>query len=93
MRILNLSTCCHRGGGEMVLVAQFDLQITEAIRIYGMRLLKTPEGRFISYAPTALGGRRSVTFDKPTAEAITALALSTHPELVTADELSCKSTS
>ncbi|MBB2793909.1 UNVERIFIED_ORG: hypothetical protein GGD58_002773 [Rhizobium pisi] len=65
-------------------VATFDLQLTESVAIYGMRLLRNPAGGHVSYAPTALGGRRSVTFARPLAEAITAVALKTLTEQDTA---------
>lgn len=68
----------------MQLVAQFDLQLADDVAIYGMRLLRAPDGRHVSYAPTALGGRRSVTFSRPLAEAITATALKMYLEQVTA---------
>ncbi|MGM4980866.1 hypothetical protein [Rhizobium sp. 11_C7_N12_5] len=68
----------------MKLVAEFDLQITDDVRICGMRLLNAPDGRFLTYAPTALGGRRSVTFARPLADAITAAAIQQYSELVTA---------
>ncbi|MGZ2429603.1 hypothetical protein [Rhizobium redzepovicii] len=84
MRILALKPAADPGGGTMKVVASFDLQLTPDIAIYGMRLLKAPNGQHVSYAPTALGGRRSVTFARPLAEAITAAALKTLEEQVTA---------
>ncbi|TBC10017.1 hypothetical protein [Rhizobium ruizarguesonis] len=77
MRVLSLIPAADPGGGSMKLLAVFDLQLTPDIAIYGMRLLKAPNGQHVSYAPTAHGGRRSVTFARPLAEAITAAALQT----------------
>lgn len=77
MRVLSLTPAADPGGGSMKVVASFDLQLTPDIAVYGMRLLKAPNGQHVSYAPTALGGRRSVTFARPLAEAITAAALQT----------------
>ncbi|MET3753358.1 hypothetical protein ABID08_000697 [Rhizobium binae] len=76
------------GGGAMKHVANFDLQITDDIRICGMRLLMAPDGRLLTYAPTALGGRRSVTFSPETAAAITRTAASYFQEQVTANDRS-----
>lgn len=85
MRILSLSPAVNSGGGSMKVVAEFDLQLTPDIAVYGMRLLRAPNGDHVSYAPTALGGRRSVTFARPLAEAITAAALASYSEHVTAN--------
>lgn len=68
----------------MKVVATFDLQLTPDIAVYGMRLLRAPNGDHVSYAPTALGGRRSVTFGRSLAETITAAALKTLTEHDTA---------
>jgi hypothetical protein len=84
MRVLDLKTVADPGGGAMKHVANFDLQLTDDVAIYGMRLLRAPNGDHVSYAPTALGGRRSVTFARPLAEAITAVALKTLTEHDTA---------
>lgn len=77
MRVLSLTPAADPGGGTMKVVANFDLQLTPDIAVYGMRLLKAPNGQHVSYAPNAHGGRRSVTFARPLAEAITAAALQT----------------
>jgi hypothetical protein len=69
-------------------VASFDAQITDDILICGMRLLRAPDGRFLSYAPTALGGRRSVTLAPPLADAITKAASQRYREQVTANDRS-----
>lgn len=84
MRVLSLIPAADPGGGAMKVVASFDLQLTPDIAVYGMRLLQAPNGQHVSYAPTALGGRRSVTFARPLAEAITAAALQTLTEHDTA---------
>ncbi|MBX5293035.1 hypothetical protein HJB96_08780 [Rhizobium sp. NLR15a] len=76
------------GGGAVKHVANFDLQITDDIRICGMRLLMARDGRLLTYAPTALGGRRSVTFSPETTAAITHAARNSYLELVTADDRS-----
>jgi hypothetical protein len=86
MKILDIKPAAYPGGGRMEHVATFDAQVTDDIAVYGMRLLKAPNGQHVSYAPTALGGRRSVTFARPLAEAITAAALQTLTELDTAHD-------
>ncbi|APO70252.1 hypothetical protein IE4872_PC00224 (plasmid) [Rhizobium gallicum] len=85
MQVLDLKPVAHRSGGRMLHVANFDMQLSDNVAIYGMRLLRAPNGDHVSYAPTALGGRRSVTFGGPLAEAITAAALRTFMELDTAN--------
>ena len=79
-----MEPAANPGGGQMALVAHFDLQITDEIRICGMRLLRAPDGKLLTYAPTALGGRRSVTFSPETSASITEAATRYHQEHVTA---------
>lgn len=85
MRILDIKPAANPGGGTIKLVATFDLQLTDDVAIYGMRLCRAPDGRHVSYAPTALGGRRSATFSRSLAEAITAAALQSYTERDTAN--------
>lgn len=85
MLILEMKPATNRGGGAMAHVATFDLHLADEIRFYGMRLLRTPVGEHVSYAPTAIGGRRSATFARPLAEKITAAALASYTEHVTAN--------
>jgi hypothetical protein len=84
MKVLSIQPAARLGGGRMLHVANFDLQLADDVAIYGMRLLRAPDGSHASYAPTALGGRRSVTFARQLAEAITAAALKSLKELDTA---------
>ena len=83
MKIENIQLAANPGGGAMALVATFDLQITGDVRVCGMRLLRAPDGRMLTYAPTALGGRRSVTFSPTTTAAITEAATASYSEIVT----------
>lgn len=85
MKVRDLIPAAKSGGGRMVQIATFDLQVTDDIAFYGMRLLRDSTGNYITYAATALGGRRSATFARPLAEAITAAALKSYTEQVTAD--------
>lgn len=86
MRISNLQPAADSGSGTMALMATFDVQVADDVRVCGMRLLQAPDGRMLSYAPTALGGRRSVTFSPETATAITAAASRHYSEHVTAHD-------
>lgn len=85
MRILALTPVADPGGGKMRLVATFDLQITEDIRLCGMRLLRAPDGQLLTYAPMAVGGRRSVTFSPEMTTEIRQAAVRYYEEHVTAD--------
>ncbi|QIG68356.1 hypothetical protein EVB74_022 [Rhizobium phage RHph_Y3_56_1] len=85
MRILALKPIADPGGGTMKLVATFDLQLTDTVRLYGLRLLQTPDGRRIVYAAQA-GSRRTATFDPRLAEQITDLASQSYREALTANE-------
>jgi hypothetical protein len=84
MQVLDLKPAVDPGGREMAHVATFDLALSDDVKIYGMRLLRTPQGNYVSYAPTALGGRRSATFARPLAEAITTAAIARYTEQATA---------
>lgn len=48
----------------MTLVASFDLQITDDIAIYGMRLLRHRTGGHVTYAPTFREGLSLVRLRK-----------------------------
>lgn len=84
MEILDLQPSANPGGGAMKHVATFDLALDDNVRFYGMRLLRSPDGGHVTYAPTAIGGRRSATFARPLAEAITKQALTLYAEQITA---------
>lgn len=83
MRVLSLTPAADPGGGSMKLLAVFDLQLTDTVRLYGLRLLETPDGRRIVYAAQA-GSRRTATFDPQLAERIAQLASHTYSEAATA---------
>ncbi len=72
MRILNLEPVTGHGGGMRV-VAHFDLQLSDDVRLYGLRLMESPEGNRFTYAAQA-GSRRTATFARPFAERVTAAA-------------------
>ncbi|WP_337267117.1 hypothetical protein [Oryzifoliimicrobium ureilyticus] len=60
--------------GDRACVAFVDVELNEHIRLYGLRLVRQPDGNHFLFAPQA-GHRRSATFSKPLAERLTALAL------------------
>lgn len=72
MQILNITPVADRGGGMRTL-AHFDLQITDDVRLYGLRLMEAPDGNQFTYAAKC-GQRRAATFARPLAEKITAAA-------------------
>lgn len=55
-------------------IARFDLQLSDDVRLYGLRLMQTPEGRHLTYAPSS-GGRRFATFAPAIVDDITAAAI------------------
>lgn len=58
-------------------VAFVDIEISEDLRLYGLRLVRQPDGAHRLYAPQA-GQRRVATFSTPLAEHLTALALAAY---------------
>lgn len=85
MRVLDLKPAVHPGGGTVRLVAEFDLELSDAVRLYALRLMEAPSGRHLVYAPNANGGRRTATFSSAMATAITQVALNELERHVTAD--------
>jgi hypothetical protein len=73
MKILTFEPAASRGGGTETL-AVFDLELTDEVRIYGLRLVEH-RGRRLTYAPNGNGGRRLATFAPALAERITAIAI------------------
>jgi hypothetical protein len=67
---------CHptRESGPKDCVAFVDIELNEHVRLYGLRLLRQPDGAHFLFAPQA-GHRRTATLSKPMAERLTALAL------------------
>ena len=72
MKISNLEPAADRGSGMRTL-AYFDLELSEEVRLYGLRLLEAPDGNRVTYAAQS-GSRRSATFARSLAEKITKLA-------------------
>jgi hypothetical protein len=67
---------CHptRETGKRDCIAFVDVELNEHIRLYGLRLVKQPDGNHMLYAPQA-GQRRVATFSAPMAQRLTDLAL------------------
>lgn len=68
---------CHRldeaRDGQRCL-ATVDVELNEHIRLYGLRLLRMPDGKHFLFAPQS-GQRRTATFSRPMSERLTSLAL------------------
>ena len=58
MRILSIQAVEGRSDCKAVAIAKFDLQLTEDIRVFGLRLMKTPQG-LRTYAPSINGATSS----------------------------------
>jgi len=76
MKILDLRPSSFDGGGAVREMARFDLALSDEVRLYGLRLMQTPNGRHLTYAPSS-GGRRFATFAPSLVDSITAAAVST----------------
>jgi hypothetical protein len=74
MKLLTV-TSSHGGSGAVREIARFDLQLSDDVRLYGLRLMQTPERRHLTYAPSS-GGRRFATFALSLVDDITAAAIS-----------------
>ncbi len=55
-------------------VAFVDVELNEHIRLYGLRLVRQPDGEHRLYAPQA-GQRRVATFSEPMSVRLTAMAV------------------
>lgn len=55
-------------------IATVDVELNDHRRLYGLRLLRMPDGAHFIYAPQS-GQRRVATFSKPMAARLTELAL------------------
>ena len=75
MRILSIQAVEGRPDCKAVAIAKFDLQLTDDIRVFGLRLMRTPDG-LRTYAPSINGGGRSTTFTPRLGDKITAAAFS-----------------
>ena len=67
--------------GSRDCIAFVDVQFNDNLRMYGLRLIRQPDGRHMIYAPQA-GTRRTATFSKSTAEELTALSVAAYEAAV-----------
>jgi hypothetical protein len=67
---------CHPTGetGRKDCIAFVDVEVSKDLRLYGLRLVRKPDGAHFLYAPRA-GQRRVATFSKPMAQALTDMAV------------------
>ncbi|WP_275783085.1 hypothetical protein [Pararhizobium gei] len=74
---------CHRlaDAKPRDAIAFVDVQMTDDLRLYGLRLIRHPDGRHMIYAPQC-GQRQAASFGKPLAEQLTALALEAYEAAV-----------
>ncbi|HEY0220390.1 MAG TPA: hypothetical protein VGC26_11600 [Afipia sp.] len=86
MKILSIRPSPPGGSGSVREIARFDLQLSDDLKLYGLRLMQTREGRHLTYAPSS-GGRRFATFAPALVDDITTAAISTFNNMgqVTAD--------
>jgi len=74
MRILDLVPAAVKGGGSTRLLATFDAELSDDVRIQGLKLVEALGGKRVVYAPNGNGGRRLATFSPALAAAITKAA-------------------
>ena len=74
MRILSIDPHPWPGEGRLRNIAKFDVELTDSIRLYAMRLLQTAGGKHLVYAPSA-GGKRCASFAPDLAIEITSAAV------------------
>ena len=72
MQILYAHSVEERGNRPCV--GFVDVEISPDVRLYGLRVVRQPDGKHIVYAPQC-GQRRSATFSRPFAEELTAAAV------------------
>ena len=90
MKVLSLKPAANSGGGSVKVVATFDLELSDSVRLYGLRLMRGPDGRYLTYAPNGNGGRRLATFSPALASEITTAAINELEGQVTADGTTSK---
>lgn len=74
MYITHIEPAAYPGGGNTKTVAFFDCELSSEVKIYGLKLVETPDGRRLVYAPSGNGGRRLATFAPALSARITELA-------------------
>ncbi len=72
MKILEIRPEPNGSGGSVV--ASFDIELSDHLRLFHMILRRTPDGRMRSFAPNAFG-KHAATFHPALAEQITEAAV------------------
>ena len=72
MRILYAHPTKERGNRPCI--GFVDVELDENVRLYGIRVVRQPDGRHIIYAPQA-GHRHAASFSRPFAEELTTAAV------------------
>lgn len=85
MRVTNLHPEHRATGRTTSLMATFDVELNGHVRLFGLRLMETPDGKRIVYSPNGNGGRRLATFSPELAREMTRAAISEFERQVTAD--------
>jgi hypothetical protein len=75
MKVLDLQRVQGQNSGGTRLVALFDLELSDHIRLFGLKLMQAPNGKRLTYSPNGNGGRRLATFSPDLAAQITDAAI------------------
>lgn len=73
MRILAIRRAIDDGARRFRLLAHYDAQITDEIRLFGLQLMAAPDGRPLTFVPTK-HGNKVATFSPALAQRLTDLA-------------------
>ncbi|MBD9636101.1 hypothetical protein IB277_07310 [Ensifer sp. ENS07] len=90
MKVLSIKPAANSGGGTVKAIATFDLALSEDVRVYGLRLMRGPDGRYLTYAPNGNGGRLLATFSPALAAQITTAAINELERQATANGTTSK---
>lgn len=77
MKIINLRPAAKHGGGRFRDVAMFDAEVTDGLRLLGLRLAIAPDGKLFVLAPQK-NGERFVSFTGEYARRLAAAAWNAH---------------
>jgi hypothetical protein len=73
LKIVNCRPAVHNGGGRFRDVAVFDAEVVDGLRLVGLKLAVTDDGKKFVFAP-AKGGQRLAQFDGAYARLLAAAA-------------------
>ena len=91
MKVINRGPATGRQerGGRATTLAFFDLELSDDVKLYGLRLVEF-NGRKLTYIPSANGGRRCASFSPTFIDRVTAAAVSIFEGHKTADGICTK---